>query len=106
VVVNEAMACGLPVLLSDQVGAAYDLLEEGRNGFMAPAGDMAAWRKVLGATMDITEDELRRMGALSREIVRPWNHEANVKSVLACIDQVLPTTKRPWTGANDGCSLA
>src|SRR5690606_20177001 len=34
VVVNEAQICRLPVLLSEQVGAAYDLLRDGENGFM------------------------------------------------------------------------
>jgi glycosyltransferase involved in cell wall biosynthesis len=89
VVVNEAMACGLPLLLSDQVGAAYDLLEKGRNGFMVPAGDVAAWRKALLAVMELTDAALKQMGTASREIIKPWNHETNVESVLACIKQVL-----------------
>ena len=89
VVVNEAMACGLPLLLSDQVGAAYDLLEERRNGFMIPAGDVAAWRKALVVMMELTDAELQRMGDASRERVRPWNHEANVRNVLECVKQVL-----------------
>ena len=89
VVVNEAMACGLPLLLSDQVGAAYDLLEEGRNGFMIPAGDTAAWRKALVTMMELTDAELNRMGAASRELIRPWNHQVNVKNVLECVRMVL-----------------
>ena len=88
VVVNEAMACGLPVLLSDQVGAAYDLLQEGRNGFMIPAGNVEAWRKGLERIMNLSEADLTRMGAASRAIVRPWNHEANVKNVLECVKMV------------------
>ena len=42
VVVNEAAACGLPLVLSDRVGAAFDLLEDGRNGFLVPADDVSA----------------------------------------------------------------
>ena len=42
VVVNEAAACGLPLVLSDRVGAAYDLLVDGRNGRLVPVDDVAA----------------------------------------------------------------
>ncbi|MDE0821943.1 MAG: glycosyltransferase, partial [Opitutales bacterium] len=37
-VVQEAMACGLPVIVTDATGAA-DLVTDGRNGFVVPAGD-------------------------------------------------------------------
>jgi glycosyltransferase involved in cell wall biosynthesis len=40
-VVAEALACGLPVLVSDMVGAA-ELVTPGRNGWIVPAGDAAA----------------------------------------------------------------
>jgi glycosyltransferase involved in cell wall biosynthesis len=40
-VVLEAMACGLPVIVSDMVGA-KQLVEEGRNGFIVPVEDVAA----------------------------------------------------------------
>ena len=34
-VVTQALACGLPVIVSENVGAA-DVIEEGRNGFVVP----------------------------------------------------------------------
>ncbi len=48
-VLNEAMASGLPVITSDRVGAAYDLVVEGRTGFFYPAGAIT----VLSEHMDI-----------------------------------------------------
>jgi glycosyltransferase involved in cell wall biosynthesis len=41
-VVNEAMACGLPAVVSDQVGCAPDLIEPGRTGDIFPVGDTPA----------------------------------------------------------------
>jgi len=40
-VVAEALACGLPVLVSEMVGA-KELVTPGRNGWIVPAGDAAA----------------------------------------------------------------
>jgi glycosyltransferase involved in cell wall biosynthesis len=38
-VINEAMANGLAIVASDQCGAAFDLIEEGKNGYMFPYRD-------------------------------------------------------------------
>jgi glycosyltransferase involved in cell wall biosynthesis len=38
-VVNEAMACGLPAIVSDTVGCGPDLIEEGKTGFTFSFGD-------------------------------------------------------------------
>ena len=37
-VANEAMTCGIPVIISDMVGCGPDLVEEGRTGFIYPSG--------------------------------------------------------------------
>lgn len=39
-VVNEAMACGLPVIVSDAAGCTADLVEDSWNGRMVRAGDV------------------------------------------------------------------
>ena len=81
VVVNEAAASGLPLVLSNRVGAAYDLLRAGENGFLVPADDV---REAAGALSKLAADpELRqRMGARSRELVRRWNYDASVAAFL------------------------
>lgn len=38
-VVNEAMACGVPVAVSNCVGSSFDLVEDGVNGFIFPPND-------------------------------------------------------------------
>jgi glycosyltransferase involved in cell wall biosynthesis len=42
-VVNEAVAAGLPVLATDECGAAEDLIDPGRTGEILRVGDIAAW---------------------------------------------------------------
>jgi len=41
-VVNEALACGTPVVVSDAVGCAPDLVVEGKTGLVYPLGDAVA----------------------------------------------------------------
>jgi glycosyltransferase involved in cell wall biosynthesis len=41
-VVNEAMACGVPAVVSDVAGCAPDLIVEGQTGFTYPYGDVDA----------------------------------------------------------------
>lgn len=41
-VVNEAMACGVPAIVSDAVGCAEDMVVEGETGFTYPCGDTGA----------------------------------------------------------------
>jgi glycosyltransferase involved in cell wall biosynthesis len=84
VAVNEAAASGLPLLLSDRVGAASDLLAADRNGFLVPAGDIqeaAAALKLLAA-----DPALRKaLGARSRQLVRDWNYETSVDNFVAAV---------------------
>ncbi len=71
VVVNQALGAGLPIIASDQVGAAHDLVREGTNGFTFPAGDANA----LAAAMHryATNPQLARThGEASRAAHTGW----------------------------------
>jgi glycosyltransferase involved in cell wall biosynthesis/GT2 family glycosyltransferase len=84
VVVNEAAASGLPVVASTAVGAAYDLVHEGENGFVVPTGDVLA---AAAALMRLATDAaLRRsFGVRSREIARDWGYGPSVEAFLAAV---------------------
>jgi len=84
VAVNEAAASGLPLLLSDRVGAAADLLVDGGNGFLVPAGDVQEAAKALRRLA--AEPELRQeLGTRSRELVRDWGYEPSVDNFVAAV---------------------
>jgi glycosyltransferase involved in cell wall biosynthesis len=70
-VVNEAMAAGLPVLVSDRCGCAPDLVDEGRNGYTFDpnaADEIAEYMEAVARGRSHAE----RMGQASREIVDDW----------------------------------
>jgi glycosyltransferase involved in cell wall biosynthesis len=86
-VVNEVMAVGRAVVASDQVGAAADLVRDGENGFVYPAGDIAALADALRRVLDAPET-WRRMGARSRALIEGWSFDqdiAGLKSALAAL---------------------
>jgi glycosyltransferase involved in cell wall biosynthesis len=84
VVVNEAAASALPLVLSDRVGASRDLLRDAENGFLVPAGDVSAAATAL-RRLSGDPDLRRRMGARSRELVRAWGYEPSVESFVAAV---------------------
>ena len=71
-VVNEAMAAGLPVLVSEACGCAPDLVQKGRNGFQFDPLDVEG----IAETLQIVADDPRRcrdLGEESRRIIADWS---------------------------------
>ncbi len=70
-VVNEAMAAGLPVLVSQTCGCAPDLVEQGANGFTF---DPEIQEEFVNRLLLLADDDSirERMGARSREIISRW----------------------------------
>ena len=87
VVVNEAAACGLPLVLSDRVGAAFDLLEDGRNGALVPVDDVAAAGEAIRA-LTASPARRRAMGEASREIVGGWGYESSIENLIRVVRRV------------------
>jgi glycosyltransferase involved in cell wall biosynthesis len=91
-VLNEAMNAGKPVIASDRVGAARDLIHEGINGAVFPAGDVKALRKAIGRVLE-EPDRATQMGRASREIIRKWNFEADRIGLLNALGRVVNIEK-------------
>ena len=74
-VVNEAMACGLPVISSEAAGCTADLVQEGWNGRVVSRGDVA---QLASAMEEVAKDSaLRtRMGNRSKERILSYSPEA------------------------------
>ena len=79
-VINEAMVCGLPVIVTDRCGSIGDIVVEGENAFVYRAGDDAE----LAADLDVLSErpELRaKMGRRSRELIGEWDYARGVRGV-------------------------
>lgn len=81
-VVNEAMASGRAVVVSDRVGCAPDLVDAA-NGRVVPAGDARALSGALAEVLAAGVAE--RMGEASRERIRDWSIEAEAERVEATV---------------------
>jgi glycosyltransferase involved in cell wall biosynthesis len=70
-VVNEAMAAGLPVIASDQVGCVDDLVKHGENGLVFPAGDH---EKLVFTMKQLLHDQAKRkeMGLNAQSLISKW----------------------------------
>jgi glycosyltransferase involved in cell wall biosynthesis len=81
-VVNEAMAAGLPCVVTDCIGPSGDIVKDGENGFVVPAGDVGALRASLNRFVE--EPSLaRKMGERSREIIGRWSYREDVDGIVA-----------------------
>ena len=86
-VINEAMCFGMPIVASDRVGAAADLVKPGTNGFTFPAGNVQALAERLSTVL---EDEERRekMGQASYEIISRWGFEEDIQGIVQALERV------------------
>jgi len=88
-VVNEAMNAGKPVVVSDDVGAARDLVHHGKTGFVFPVGDVAGLASCLDALLQ--DPDLRhRMGAAAQDTVSAWGLDATVAGIRSAINALAP----------------
>lgn len=72
-VVNEAMACGLPVLVSEKCGCAIDLVQNDGNGFTFSPKNLEEFTHLLEKFMRMDEMSLRKMGKISEQIIQEYS---------------------------------
>ena len=92
-VVNEAMACGLPAVVSDRVGAHRDLIVSGANGWVFPMGDIESLASILRALV-CDPARIRQMGRAARERVKNWSYSENVAGFLRAVEKAIAAKSR------------
>lgn len=89
-VVNEAMAAGLPVIVSRQCGCAEDLVEDGVNGWTV---DALSTQDIAHRLADVTQVDRAAMAAAGQAIVAdygPARFAQGLAAALAAAQNVAP----------------
>lgn len=76
-VINEAMAYGLPVVTTDRCVAGLELIEDGVTGYIVPVEDAGALAEKMTAVLSA---DLERMGRAALEKIRPFTLENMAKT--------------------------
>ena len=88
-VINEAMAYGLPVISTDKCIAALELVKDGENGCIVPVDDIESLRGAINKLLLLDEESLTKMGERSLEIVSGYTFENMVKVHLQVFDEII-----------------
>jgi glycosyltransferase involved in cell wall biosynthesis len=86
-VVNEAMACGLPCIVSDACGAAVDMIIEGKTGFTYPAGKVDELARCMEHMVEHSEAR-REMGQYASKYVEHFSVRTNVFALKEALNYV------------------
>ncbi len=86
-VINEGMACGLPAIVSDQVGSHLDLIIENQTGAVYPCGEVYALFELLAEYAN-NPNKLKRMGAEARHRIELYSYDEVVKGTIDAVKWV------------------
>lgn len=84
VVVNEAMCCGCPVIASDHVGAARDLVAPVAPQFAYSCGDSDALAAILRGAFSVPT-QLQSVARAVRELIQSWSPDQNIAATVDAV---------------------
>lgn len=82
-VINEALAYGLPTITTDRCVAGLELIEDGVNGYIVPVEDEKALAEKIQAVLS---SDLRKMGAAALRAIRPYTIENMAKTHVEILE--------------------
>ncbi|WP_423792416.1 glycosyltransferase [Methanocaldococcus indicus] len=85
--VAEAMATGLPVIVSNNVGI-KDIIKDGKSGFIVPVMDTEILKERILYFYE-NRDEIKRMGKNSRKQIEKYSWERFGDKLFINLKQVL-----------------
>lgn len=88
-VVNEAMAAGLPVLVSHQCGCARELVREGVNGYTFDPGSTKEMAECMMRMHRMSEEQRLKMGKASLGIIEQYSPETFAHGLKNAVEKAL-----------------
>lgn len=88
VVVCEAMLCGCPIILSDQIRGRFDLVKEGKTGFIYPCGDIDSLANIIKKTLPDRE-QINQMSLNARLRMETWSPHDNVEAFVQAVEKAV-----------------
>ncbi len=82
-VINEALAYGLPTITTDRCVAGLELIEDGINGYVVPVEDVQALAEKIQAVL---ASDLEKMGKAALQKVRPYTLENMARTHVAIFE--------------------
>ncbi len=86
-VVNEAMSCGLPCVVSDQVGCSPDMIVPELTGSVFPAGDCNGLAELL-ASLAAHPAHLRQLGRHAKQMATTYSTNSAVDGILQALTRI------------------
>jgi glycosyltransferase involved in cell wall biosynthesis len=101
VVVCEAMLCGTPVIISDEIRGRFELIREGETGFIFPCGDVEALAEIMRQAFS-ERGRLTAMRDAARRQMESWSPRTTAENLVAALNQLFAASGVPGdvTGAS------
>jgi len=98
IAVNEAMCFGLPVIVSQQVGAGIDLVDDGQNGYSVGTQTENIAKGIQQISM-LSKEEITLMGERSKSTIEKWMRRDLAELLVQYVESI--QNKTPADEASD-----
>jgi glycosyltransferase involved in cell wall biosynthesis len=89
--VNEAMACGVPAVVSDAVGCGPDLVEQGVTGTVFPVGQIGLLAEAVQTAISLNVGEVREHLAARMQVYSPQGAAKGIMGAAAMLAAKAPS---------------
>lgn len=86
-VVNEAMAAGLPIISSNEAGASFDLVHDGENGYVFNYNDPQTLSLEINKVFS-SKEFYKSLSRESKKIIQSWTFETSARSFQKIIKKL------------------